>query len=251
MNIKVQYKGMKEFEDALEKLSKKAIFVAEREVTRKLAFSTQANAKRLVKKKFTIRSPYTVNSIRVRKLPKASEIGTLNEGLALQETGGHTSGKQGKNARITTSYAANQGLTAYPRTKTARGQKRTKRINIGQTSVLAHSGFGNKRKMVKPASGKQANWLRIRNAIATGKRFIYLDPGAGSHKGLYRVTGGNKRKPYSTGGSKAKLRLVHDLSEKSYRIRQRPWLLPATDYVMKKHSNRFYKEALDYQLRRP
>ena len=161
---------MKKYQNALDKLSKKAIFIAEREVTRKAAFATRDASKRLVKKVFTIRSPYVVNSIRVKKLPAETWVGSLNEGLALQETGGATKGKNGRNKRITTSTAANQGLTAYPRTTTARGKNRMGKIDIEKSTPQAHVGFGNSRRTVSPKNSKHENWLRIRRAIATTVR---------------------------------------------------------------------------------
>ena len=110
---------------------------------------------------------------------------------------------------MTTSYASGEGDTARPRRRLARRANSLRMIKLKNTHIKAHSR-------------KQLSFLRVREAIASGTRFVFLD--LGRTKGIFRIVGRGKG---------ARIRLVQDMSRRSTLVRPRPWLGPAVDKTQK------------------
>jgi hypothetical protein len=87
----------------------------------------------------------------------------------------------------------------------------------------------------------------VRQAVKTGRRYVFLDLGTAGRKGIFKVLGGKRR--LKSGRSSAKLRMVQDLSQRSVRIPATPWLNPSV-LLASLQMEDFYRKALLFQLRR-
>ena len=88
------------------------------------------------------------------------------------------------------------------------------------------------------ANRAQKNLIAVKDAVASGRRYIYMD--LTRRKGIFKVVGG-KRNP--------RVKMVHDLTKGSVRIPKTPWLAPATQDARKAMPG-LYAKALRFQLAR-
>lgn len=87
-------------------------------------------------------------------------------------------------------------------------------------------------------SRAQQNMVALREAKASGRKFVYLD--RGKTKGIYKVMG-TKKKPKS--------RMVQNMSRKVAVVPKHPWLAPSSATVMAT-APQLYHARLEQQLRR-
>lgn len=227
----VDTKSIKQMERDLKTFASKAYPFATRKTVNDAAFQAQRIARTDVKDNMTNRNRFTVQSIQVeqtrtlRVSRQASVIGSTADYMEDQEFGAVKSktGKEG--VQIATSYSAGQGENAQPRTRLPRKPNRMASISL-------------QKRRKKGGSRKQQNFIAIRQAAATGRKFVFLD--LGRRKGIFRVTGG-KRRP--------KIKMVHDMTKQSVVIPKNPWLKPAFDEAASMLPA-FYADALRFQLRR-
>jgi hypothetical protein len=153
---------------------------------------------------FILRNTFTTRSLRVVKATGANVekmaafLGSIAPYMGKQEKGGTVRGRLFRSKPIPTSVAAGQAQGSRPRTKQVRRPNWLSAIRIG------------KRRIGK--NRKQRNAIAIRQAVASGQRFTFLE--LENRKGLFRITG-TKR---------ITVRMVWDLSKKSVREPAAPTL---------------------------
>lgn len=229
--IGVDNRDIRELERDLKTFANRAYPYATRQTLNDTAFQAQRIAREDVRNDMVLRNRFTVQSIQVdqaRTLAvsrQAATVGSIADYMEDQEFGATKAKKGSEGVAIATSYSAGQGQDAQPRTRLPR-----------KPNKLANIQLQNKRR--RGSSRKQRNLIAIKDAAASGNKFVFLD--LGRRKGIFRVTGG-KRNP--------KIRMVHDLSNQSVVIPKNPWLKPAFDESLRMLPA-FYADALRFQLRR-
>ena len=229
--IKINDEELKQFESDLKTFASRAYPFATKATVNRAAFEARKVAQGNVREKMITRNKFSVGSIRVETTRtlnvsrQEATVGSIAGYMADQEFG-TTKTKRGKQGvSIPTSVSSGEGEGAQPRQRLPRVPNRLANIRLS-------------RKSPKARSRKQENFLRIQNAVKTGRKFIFLD--LRRHPGIYKVTGG-KRNP--------SIKLMHDMSKKSVTIPRNPWLAPAVRTV-EERVPQFYKEALIFQLKR-
>lgn len=222
-------------EDDLRQASKRTIPYATRNTVNKMAFVGMRIAKHHVNKNLTLRNKWTEKSIRVQTTKtleitrQASVLGSTEDYMEDQEFGATKRRKGKEGVSIPTGYASGEGRTPKPRRRLPRGRNQLRKIKLHNRRT------GGKTK-------KQEILIRVRQAVKTGNRYIYLD----THrtKGIFRVLSGTKKNP-----QKARLEMVYSLEHASVRIPRDPWLFPSVQKV-KPHIPRIYAKSLEFQLKR-
>lgn len=192
------------------------------------AFDARKKSIDNISTKMILRNTFTKRSIQVEKATKINPESAVGSTLAYMEDQefGTTLIARGKvGLPITTSYASGEGDTATPRRRLARKANSLRMIN------LTHA-------RIKGTSKKQMNFLKVRETIRTGNRYVFLD--LGRTKGIFRVIGKGKN---------ARIRMVQDMSRKSALIKPRPWLGPAVDKTQKIMPQLFV-QSLERQVQR-
>lgn len=224
-------KDIKRLERDLKEFARDALPFATRKTLNDAAFQAQRIARADVGKNMTNRNRFTVQSIRVEQTRtlnirrQESIVGSIADYMEDQEFGAVKSktGKEG--VAIPTPYSAGQGDKARPRTRLPRKPNKMSNIQL-------------QRRRKKGSSRKQQNIVAIRQAAATGRKFLFLD--LGRRKGIFRLTGGRRR---------TKIKMLHDMTNQSVVIPKNPWLKPAFDETTHMLPA-FYSDALRFQLRR-
>ncbi len=222
--FQIEDRQIKQLENELKGFAHKALPFATKATLNRAAFETQKTA-RINVESMTLRNAFTRQSIQVdqaRTLNINRQQSTTGSTAAYMES--QEFGDTKSDPSIPTSYSAGQ-RGQQPRTRLPR--KPNKLANI----KLQH-------RKKAGSSRKQRNFLAIKQAAASGHKFVYLD--MGRTKAIFRITGG-KRKP--------KINMVHNLSRQSVAIPRNPWLSPAVKEVERKIPQ-FYQDALRFQLKR-
>lgn len=227
----VDTKNIKQMERDLKTFASKAYPFATRKTVNDAAFQAQRIARVDVKDNMTNRNRFTVQSIQVEQTrtlqvsQQAAVVGSIADYMEDQEFGAVKSktGKEG--VTIATPYSSGEGENAQPRTRLPRKPNRMQSIAL-------------QKRRKKGSSRKRQNFIAIRQAAATGRKFVFLD--LGRRKGIFRVTGGKRR---------SKIKMVHDMTKQSVVIPKNPWLKPAFDETTRMLPA-FYADALRFQLRR-
>ena len=222
---------IRNLEADLKTFKRKALPFATRKTLNDSAFAARAIAQADIRESMVNRNKFTAQSIRVdqaRTLQisrQAATVGSTAPYMEDQEFGA-TKAKKGKEGvQIATSYSAGQGQGAQPRTRLPR-----------KANTMAAIKLSKRRN--KASNRKQRNIISIRQAATSGRRFVFLD--LGRSKGIFKVTGGERR---------ARLKMVHDMSNNSVVIPRNPWLAPAFEEA-KRMQPAFYADALRFQARR-
>lgn len=229
--LRINDEDIKRYESDLKTFARRAYPFATKATINKAAFETRKVGQDNIREGMVTRNKFSVGSVRVNQARtlnvsrQEATVGSIAPYMAVQEFGG-TKGKKGKHGvAIATSVASGEGEGAQPRKRLPRVPNRLANIAL-------------KRNKPRARSRKQENFLRIRGAVTSGRKFIFLD--LQRHPGIYRVSGG-KRRP--------NIKLMHDMSKASVSIPRNPWLAPATRTVEKQIPT-FYKDALEFQLKR-
>jgi hypothetical protein len=213
--------------DELERMSRRAVPHGLRGAMNSAAFAARTEWQRQMGERFVLRNTFTARSVRVVKAsasraPQAI-VGSIQPYLLTQEEGG-TKRKRGRHGvGIPTSVASGEGRNARPRRRLVRRPNRLANISLG-----ARPG----------RHRKQRNAIAIRMAIASGRRFVFLE--LERAKGMFRIMGG-KRRP--------RLEMIWDTSRPSVRIPRTPTLEPAMLRVNTRMPE-LLAEAMRFQLRR-
>lgn len=228
--ITIDDKQIKQYERDLRTFAERAYPYATRHTVNSAAFKAQGIARGNVRSEMVTRNKYTEQSIRVAKTGtldvnrQAAIVGSTADYMETQEFGGTKKSSGGKGVAIATSYSAGQE-GEQPRTRLPRRANKMSAIQI------------TKRRKGGSSKGQQ-NFIAVRQAAASGQKFLYLD--LGRRRGIFKVTGG-KRSP--------KLKMVHDLSRTSVAIPKKPWLAPAVA-ATQAYIPEIYYNALEFQLQR-
>lgn len=228
--ITVDNKDLKKYERDLKTFASRAYPYATRHTVNSAAFKARGIAQDNVWENMVTRNKWTERSIQVGKTGtlnvqrQAAIVGSIEDYMETQEFGGTETSSSGKGVAIATGYAAGQE-GQRPRTRLPR------RPNTMQAIQLQ------KRKK-RGTSRAQQNFIAVREAAASGAKFLYLD--LGRRRGIFRVLGG-KRKP--------RIKMVHDLTRASVVIPKNPWLAPAVS-ATEKYIPEIYRDALVFQLQR-
>ena len=229
--FKISNPSIKKLERDLETLRKKSIPFATRKTLNDAAFQTQLIARADVGQKMITRNAFTKQSIRVDRARtlnirrQAARIGSTADYMEDQEFGATKVKKGSEGVAIATSFSSGEGEKSKPRRRLPRKANRMLNITL-------------QRRRKKGSSRKQQNLIAIKQAAASGRKYVFLD--LVRRKGIFKVTGG-KRRP--------KIKMVHDLTKQSVVIPKNPWLKPAVDEV-RRMIPAFYADALRFQLRR-
>jgi len=229
--IDVKTKQLRQMERDLKLFNARALPYATRQTVNSLAFAARKDWQGEMAEAFTLRNQWTQRSVRVEQTRtldirrQESVVGSMAGYLEDQESGA-TLQAQGQEGRaIPTPYSSGEGMAARPRKRVPRRPNRMKSIDLSNRRVRA-------------ASRAQRNYLLVRQAAESGRRFIYME--TDRVKGIFRVIGG-KRRP--------RVRLVHNMSHQSVRIPRTPTLQPALEKTQPK-ADVLYRKALRFQLRR-
>lgn len=227
MTITANATQVRQLENKLRNLNRRGLPFAEIETVNRAAFETQKNARRELGGRMTLRNAWSERSILVRKANRQTmeaATGSTQPYMETQEIGGRedATGKHG--VAIPTSVASGEGRGAKPRQKMVRRPNRVSNITLARNA--------------RTSNRKQRNAIAVKEAIRTGRRYIFLE--LQRRKGLFRVYGG-KRKP--------RVEMIQDLSRKSVNIPRNPWLMPAAQ-KQAAALPRYYAAALKRQLAR-
>lgn len=234
----IDNKSIKRLEADLKAFAHKALPFATKSTLNMAAFDARKESRAIIADKMVERNKFTRQSIRVDQAKtlnmrrQMSVVGSIADYMADQEFGGTRASKGKHGVAIATSHSAGQ-REQQPRTRLPRKPNKLANIRLKHGKRTA-------------ANKRQRTLFAIQDAVTTGNRTIFLD--LGRTKGIFRVVGG--RKNFKRGGPKgAKLRMLHDMSDKTVRIPRNPWLAPATKRTEKKIPS-FYRESITFQLKR-
>lgn len=228
--ITVNDKQLKKYERDLKTFASRAYPYATRHTVNSSAFKAREIAQGNVRGSMVTRNKWTERTIQVDKTGtlnvqhQAALVGSTEDYMETQEFGGTETSSSGKGVAIATGYSAGQE-GQQPRTRLPRRPNKMAAIQL-------------QKRRKRGTSKKQQNFIAIREAAASGTKFLYLD--LGRRRGIFKVTGG-KRRP--------KIKMVHDLTRSSVVIPKNPWLAPAVRET-EKFIPGIYKDALVSQLQR-
>jgi hypothetical protein len=228
--ISVDDKQLKQYERDLKTFANRAYPYATRHTVNSAAFKARDIAQSNVRGNMVTRNKWTERSIQVGKTGtlnvqrQAAIVGSTEDYMETQEFGGTETSSSGKGVAIATGYSAGQE-GQQPRTRLPRRPNKMAAIQL-------------QKRRKKGTSRKQQNFIAVREAAASGRKFLYMD--LGRRRGIFRVLGG-KRKP--------RIKLVHDLTRSSVAIPRNPWLSPAVKET-ERYIPSIYRDALLFQLQR-
>jgi hypothetical protein len=228
--LMVDDKQIKRYERDLKAFASRAYPFATRQTVNASAFKAREIAQGNVRANMVTRNKWTERSIQVDKTStlnvqrQTAIVGSMADYMETQEFGGTEKSSSGKGVAIATSYSAGQE-GQRPRTRLPRRPNKMAAIQL-------------QKRRKKGTSRVQQNFIAVREAAASGTKFLYLD--LGRRRGIFRVTGG-KRKP--------KIKMVHDLTRSSVAIPKNPWLAPAVRDT-ERYMPEIYRDALVFQLQR-
>lgn len=212
---------VKDLEKRLQDIKSKAVPFATRKALNDTAFAARGIIKADLPGRFILKNKYILNSIRVDQAKslkianQESVVGSTAPEMAVQEEGGVKNPKSGRNVGIPTGFSAGQ-----------MGGRRTKipRKAYQMANIALRAGRAGKTRAQKNLIAFKTNQ----------GGFAYMD--LGSRKGIFKI---NKRG----------VKMVHDLSRASVRIKKNAWMEPAKDEALRMLPA-FYADALRYQLAR-
>ena len=225
--FKIDNSDIQRLEADLQTFARQAVPFATRKTLNDSAFAAQGIARADVKNSMVNRNRFTVQSIQVdqaktlRISRQEATVGSTAPYMEVQEFGGTKVSKGREGVPIATSYSAGQGLNRRPRTRLPRKPNKLSNITLSKNRKRA-------------SSQKQRNIIAIKQAASAGRKVAFLD--LGKTKGIFRVVGG-------------KIKMLHDLSNKTVDIPRNPWLRPAFDEAGRMLPA-FYADALRFQARR-
>jgi hypothetical protein len=199
--------------NALFKYRKKGVPHAARNGLNASAFEARKEWIKQVQGSMVLRNTWTTRSIRVTKARGTdmrrleARVGSLAAYMRTQEDGGTLRPKKGIGLPIPTPVASRE----------ARGTKPRKRV-VPRPNRMSSIQLANR---ARAKGRRQSNAATIREALASGRKFVFLD--LEKRRGIFRIAGG-KREP--------RFDLVWDLTRPSARIAKNPTLGPTTRAVL-------------------
>ena len=210
---------------------------AARDTLNTSAFNQREKMQAQLGRDFILKNNHTKRGIRVTKSPNInflqSEVGSIDDYMGRQETGGTVVSKGKRGVVLQTSYSAGLSENAKPRTKLAKPANRIK----GPTGHGRVNLTNSKRK---GKNRKQRNVAAVMTALNKGNKYVYMELSRGDRKGIFKLIGG-KRKP--------KVKMIADLSRKSVPTPKTQWAWRSLKGVGKMVS-RVYTDMLDIQIKK-
>lgn len=200
MTVRVDLRDFKRLTTDLEKVSKSALPYAVRNGLNGLAFEGRKVWQGVLAETFILRNDWTTRRLLVEKASGTTVTGmravltTPDAYLERREEGAN------ENHSVPTGVATGEGRGANPRRQLVRKPNRVSAITLGTRPRTA-------------TSQRQTNAIAVRMAVASGKRFVFLN--LGKRKGIFRVTGG---------GRAGRVDLVWDTRSKSHHVKPMPTL---------------------------
>lgn len=232
--------GTIKLERDLERFKEQAIPFAVRNTLNRAAFGTQGRGKAKVRSDMVLRNSFTEKSIQVERARglnvaiMEAAVGSTLDYMEDQEFGTTkvSGGKRG--VPLPTTTASGEGMGAQPRRKLPRAANRLGRIQLGSQTG---KGFKSKRQEI---------FLRVRETVRAGHKFLYLD--TGRKQAIYQVKGRGRvdKQGRITG---IRMRMVYDLTRRSVNIPKSPWLKPSFDGMLREIP-KIYERSLVFQLKR-
>ncbi len=231
----IKTKKIRDLENQLYMVAEKAVPYATRNTVNNAAFLGMRLSKTRIAKSLTLRNKWTEKSIRVnptRTLNVSRQmalLGSTEDYMEDQEFGAIKRRKGKIGVPLATGESSGEGDTPTPRKRLPRGKNKLRKIRLS-------------RRRAQGKTKKQKTLIRVREAIKTGNRYVYLD--TGRTKGVFRVKGGTKKNPQN-----AVVRMLYSLNESSVRIPRDPWLYPSVERT-KAFIPDIYTRSLKFQLKR-
>ncbi len=225
--IDIDTRQIAQLESKLRRLNTRGLRFAEVETINRAAFATMKESRQNVEQQMTLRNKWTQRSIRVQKATMSrseAEVGSIAPHMETQEIGASEDAQGKHGVAIPTSVSSGEGRGRAPRQRLVRRPNKVSSIQLAKNKRFA--------------SRKQRNAVAVKQAIRTGRRFIFLE--LQRRKGLFRVYGG-KRNP--------RIEMMHDLTRRRVTIPRNPWLMPAAQHQAQQLP-RYYAQALQRQLAR-
>jgi hypothetical protein len=220
---------MDKFADDLRHFDRKAAREASAKALNRTAKGSALLAKKNVRASMTVRSPWTLRSIRSTQTPPSRKIdnqfvlvGSIQPYMAIQETGGQLK-RAAAGRRLTTARGSREGNVAHPRRKVAKGRLATRNIRLSRRS-RARGG----------SAGKRAK-RQVEAARSKGQKFLYLNLG-NDRAGIFQIL-------------KREIRMVHRIMDRPLAVKPRPWLGPAVD-KSRRIAPAVYRLELEAAIRR-
>lgn len=208
--IKVEWKGVKELQKALDKFAKQAVPHAMRNGCNRSAFEARDVWGKRVESEMTLRNTFTARSLRVQKArgtnteTMQATLGSTAPYMGKLEVGGPESARSGKGLPIPTPVASGQ----------APGAKRTKLVRASNkmTAITLAKRPG--------ATRPQRNAIAIQRALK-GSHFAFIETTQGRRL-ITKVTGNRQR---------IKVQTIWDLSRHTVQVRPVPTLKQTLDAI--------------------
>lgn len=206
INVKVDLADCAKYERQLGKFAKTAVPYAMRNCLNTMAFEGRKLWQGEMRSEFILRNTWTARRILVVKASGTnvasmhSIVGSPDDYLEKQEAGGVQLGS------VPTKVASGEGEGGGPRRKLVRGPNKLSAIQL-----TARTRKGTRR---------QRNAAAVRMAVASGKKFVFLQ--LGKSKGLFKLKGGGKHPAIS---------MVWNTMKKRHVVRAHPTLGPAVKRV--------------------
>ena len=224
-------KNIRKFERLLKDISSVAVPFAVRSTLNSLAFDSRAESQKNISGNMILRNQFTKRSLQVMqaKALKISSMeavmGTIASYLEVQEFGGTKSRGGKKGIPIATSASSGEGNNTKPRRRLPKPSNRMMAIRL-------------RKRRRRGATAAQSRFIAVKEAASSNRKYIYMD--LGRRQGIFKVMGGKKN---------PRVKMMHDLSSVTVRVPKNPWMKPSVDTSVQK-TERFYKKALIFQLRR-
>jgi hypothetical protein len=225
-------KGLKKFNQRLQIASKRAMPFAVKSAIDGLAFEARREWQNEIDEKFVQRNKFTRSSIRVEKSSGLdvekmnSKVGSIAKYMDEQELGGIKKAKGKHGVVIATSYSSGEGENATVRRKLPRAMNTMKRIQL-------------KNRKAGALSRVQRNVIAVNQAIKNNDKYVFID--TGRKKFIARVV--------KKGRKGASIKMVHDMTKKTVKIKKNPTMKPAVARAERKLPQ-LYKKSLQFQLKR-
>lgn len=231
MRMRIDDRELKELERDLKTFGSRAFPYATRNTINSAAFAAREEWQGEIRSAFITRNKYTERSVLVDRAKtldvrrQSATVGSTADYMETQEFGGTERSDGGGNVALPTGYSANQ--EGKP-TRTRLPTRANRMANIQLRQRYRKNG----------KNRAQRNRVTVLSAAKKREKFVYMD--LGRRRGIFRVTGGVRR---------PRVKMVHDLTEKSYQIPKTPTLAPAIEAAQKKIPA-LYASSLRFQLRR-
>ena len=232
--LRVTMRDIQSLEADMRTFASEAMPYATRSTVNTTAFRGRKIAARVIDQRMITRNRFTMRSVQVEPTKtlnvdkQASKLGSTQEYMAVQETGGARVAEGRFGVPIPTSYAANQGMSQRPRTRLPTRRRRTANIKL--------MPGGDERFVSK----RQEITVKTLMARRAGYKFVFIDARPYGARGIYELVGRERN---------MKMRMVYNLDRKTVQIPPNPWLSDTVERV-ERLVPEIYFSALRFQLDR-